>query len=114
VQVPAVDLRALPAVLARVPAARIQVLNASLDPRDETLAVLARSGKVHFDFANVEGVGGLARMLQRVGRERVVFGSHFPLFYPESALLKIRESALKEEEVQAVRHANARTLLPRS
>jgi predicted TIM-barrel fold metal-dependent hydrolase len=114
VQVPAVDLRPLPAVLVRVPAARIQVLNASLDPRDETLVVLARSGKVRFDFANVEGVGGLGRMLHRVGRERVVFGSHFPLFYPESALLKIRESALKEEEVQAVQHGNARRLVPRS
>jgi predicted TIM-barrel fold metal-dependent hydrolase len=113
-QVPAVDLRPLPAVLARVPAARLQILNASLDPRDETLVLLARSGKAHFDFANVEGVGGLARMLERVGRERVLFGSHFPLFYPESALLKMRESALKEDEVQAVRHRNARALLPRS
>jgi predicted TIM-barrel fold metal-dependent hydrolase len=114
VQVPAVDLRPLPAVLARVPAARLQILNASFNPRDDALVVLARSGKVHFDFANMEGVGGLAKMLQRVGRERVLFGSHFPLFYPEAALLKIRESALKEEEAQAVQHANARALLPRS
>jgi predicted TIM-barrel fold metal-dependent hydrolase len=114
VQVPAVDLRPLPAVLARVPGARLQILNASFDPRDEALVVLARAGKIHFDFANVEGVGGLAKMLQRVGRERVLFGSHFPLFYPESALLKIRESALKDEEVQAVQHVNARALLPRS
>lgn len=113
-QVPAVDLRPLPGVLARVPAARLQILNASFDPKDETTVVLARSRKVHFDFANVESVGGLAKMLQRVGRERVVFGSHFPLFYPESALLKIRESALSDEEVQAVQHANARALLSRS
>ncbi len=113
-QVPAVDLKPLPGVLARVPAARLQILNASFDPRDETSVVLARGGKVHFDFANVEGVGGLAKMLQRVGWERVVFGSHFPLFYPESALLKIRESALPDEEVQAVQHANARALLSRS
>jgi uncharacterized protein len=113
-QVAAVDLRPLPAVLARFPAARVQILNASFDPRDETLLVLARAGKIHFDFANVESVGGLGKMLQRFGSERVLFGSHFPLFYPESALLKIRESALKDEEVQAVQHANARGLLPRS
>jgi predicted TIM-barrel fold metal-dependent hydrolase len=62
----------------------------------------------------VESVGGLAKMLQRVGPERVVFGTHFPLFYPESALFKVRESALKDEEVQALQHANARALLPRS
>ena len=113
-QVPAVDLRPLPGVLARVPAARLQILNASFDPKDETAVVLARSRKVHFDFANVESVGGLAKMLQRVGRERVVFGSHFPLFYPESALLKVRESALPDEEMQAVQHANSRALWSRS
>jgi predicted TIM-barrel fold metal-dependent hydrolase len=113
-QVPAVDLGPLPAALARAPGVRVQVLNGSFNPRDETPLVLARVGKVYFDFANVESVGGLAKMLLRVGPERVVFGTHFPLFYPESALFKIRESALTDEEVRAVQHANARALLPRS
>jgi predicted TIM-barrel fold metal-dependent hydrolase len=113
-QVPAVDWSPLPAALARSPEVRLQVLNASFNPRDETPLVLARTGKVYFDFANVESVGGLAKMLQRIGPERVVFGTHFPLFYPESALFKIRESALKDGELEAIRHANARALSPRS
>jgi hypothetical protein len=113
-QVPAVDLRPLAGVLARVPAARVHILNASFDPKDETSLVLARGRKVQFDFANVESVGGLVKQLQRVGRECLDFGSQFPMFYPESALLKIRESALPNEDVQAVQHANARTLLLRS
>jgi predicted TIM-barrel fold metal-dependent hydrolase len=112
-QVPAVDLTSLPAALARSPDARLQILNASFNPRDEAPLVLVRTGKVYFDFANVESVGGLARMLQRLGRERVAFGSHFPLFYPESALFKIRESAIKGEDLQAVLHGNARALLSR-
>ena len=53
-------------------------------------------------------------MLQRFGPERVLFGTHFPLFYPESALFKIRESALKDEDLQAIQQSNARTLSPRS
>jgi predicted TIM-barrel fold metal-dependent hydrolase len=40
----------------------------------------------------------------------LVFGTHFPLFYPESALFKVRESALKEEDAQAIYHGNARKL----
>jgi uncharacterized protein len=112
-QVPAVDLNPLPAVLARSRNVRLQILNASFNPRDETPLVLARTGKVYFDFANVESVGGLAKWLQRLGPEHVAFGSHFPLFYPESALFKIRESALKDDELRAVQHANARALLPR-
>jgi len=111
--VPPVDLAPLPAALARLPELRVEVLNASFEAREETLLVLARAGQVVFDFANVERVGGLGRMLERLGRERVVFGSHFPLFYPEAALLKIRESALDGEDLQAVQHANARKLLPR-
>jgi len=113
-QVPGVDLNPLPAVLARTPNVRIQILNAAFNPRDETPLVLARTGKVWFDFANVESVGGLAKMLQRFGPERVLFGTHFPLFYPESALFKIRESALKDEDLQAIQQSNARTLSPRS
>jgi predicted TIM-barrel fold metal-dependent hydrolase len=113
-QVPAVDLSPLPAVLTRLPEVRLQVLNGSFEPRDETLLALARTRKTHFDFANVESVGGLAKMLQRIGSDRVLFGTHFPLFYPESALLKMRESTLKEEEIQAIQHANARALVPRS
>lgn len=113
VQVPAVDLAPLPAVLARLPELRVEVLNASFEPREETFLVLARTGKLGFDFANVERVGGLARMVERLGRERVLFGSHFPLFYPEAALLKIRESALSGDDLQAVEHGNARKLLPR-
>src|SRR5439155_3335772 len=59
-QVPAVDLSPLPAVLARLPAVRLQILNGSFDPREEALLVLARARKIHFDFAYVEGGGGLA------------------------------------------------------
>lgn len=112
VQVPPVDLAPLAAVLTRLPELRVEVLNASFEVREETLLVLARAGKVVFDFANVERVGGLGRMLERLGRERVAFGSHFPLFYPEAALLKIRESALEGDDLQAVQHGNARKLLP--
>jgi predicted TIM-barrel fold metal-dependent hydrolase len=76
--------------------------------------VLARARRIHFDLANAESVGGLAKMVQRIGPERVLFGTHFPLFYPESSFFKIRESALKDEEVQAIQLANARALLTRS
>lgn len=126
VQVPAVDLRPLPGLLGRLQQSRgvppsssgrhevrVQLLNHALDPRPEGTLALARAGKVFFDFAMVEGVGGLARFLERTGNDRVLFGSHFPLFHLESALLKVRESALKPAEAQAVHSATARTLLPR-
>jgi predicted TIM-barrel fold metal-dependent hydrolase len=59
----------------------------------------------------LEGVGSVARLIERVGIERVLFGSHFPLFHLESAILKIKEAALTDEPVKAIHDGNARKLL---
>jgi predicted TIM-barrel fold metal-dependent hydrolase len=125
--VPAVDPRPLPAVLAAVPGVRLVILNGAFDlkpgerkenltgafgVKDELLQ-LARAGSVHFDFSMIEGVRALAQLVEQAGGERVLFGSHAPLYYPEAALLKIKEAALKPEEAQAVQVTNARRLLAR-
>src|SRR5713226_4650084 len=66
---------------------------------------------VHFDFAMREGIGGVARLVTETAAGRVVFGSHYPLFYFESAELKIKEAGLPEIETRAIREENARRLL---
>jgi hypothetical protein len=79
------------------------VLNASGTVPEEIVVPLARSQRVWFDFAMVEGVLGLANFAEQVGTEQLLFGSHFPLFYPESALGKLKEAALADEQVAAIR-----------
>lgn len=113
VQVPPVDIAPLPAIVARVSGLRVQLLNATFNPRDEALLAALRGERTWTDFANVEGLGALARLIERVGSERVMFGSHFPLFYPESAVLKIRESVIKDNAMEVIQYANARRLVPR-
>jgi hypothetical protein len=66
---------------------------------------------VYFDFAMVEGPGGVERLRRKVSAQRVVFGSNFPLYYFESAVLKVREAALPDEEQRAVLEGNAHRLL---
>ena len=69
------------------------------------------AGNVYFDISMVEGVGGVARLAQKISIRRILFGSHYPLFYFESALLKVQESGLTEAQKKVIFEDNARRLL---
>jgi predicted TIM-barrel fold metal-dependent hydrolase len=62
---------------------------------------------VYVETSRVEGIAGVAALAKAVGTDHVLFGSHAPYFYLESALLKMVESGLDEAAQQAILHANA-------
>jgi len=109
--VPNVDLKPLPDLLAVRPKLRLVLLNALGSVRGVDLARLAASKNVWFDIATLEGLAGIAGLLRTVAAERLVFGSHLPLFNLESSLLKMRESELTDSQTAAIAHANAERLL---
>lgn len=115
-RVPAVDLSPLPGLLEKFPRAKVIVLNGFISPRnrEQILGALSHFANVAFDFAMLDGLQCLRSLAALVGAERVVFGSYSPMFYVESALLKIREAAFGEAECQLVFSGNARRLLPRA
>jgi uncharacterized protein len=112
--VPPVDLAPLPGVLREVPGARLVVLNALKGVPGDALRACAEAGEVCFDIAMLEGVGGIRNVLGALPLQHLVFGSHAPLFYLESAVLKLKESALDEAEREAVTRGNAQRLRSRS
>jgi hypothetical protein len=110
-RVPPVDLTPLPGVLKNVPGVRLVLLNCDPSHNRVLLQRLMSTSQVYFDIAVVEGVGGVARLAQEISVQRVLFGSNFPLFYFESALLKVREAGPTDAEARAVLEENARRLL---
>lgn len=110
-RVPPVHLSPLPDLLKSEPEGRVIILNSDPLHNLEQVQRLLSAGNVHFDISMVEGVGGVSRLVQKVSLPRVLFGSHYPLFYFDSALLKLREAGFTETETQAVLEANARRVL---
>jgi hypothetical protein len=110
--VPHVDATPLRALLEDQPDARVVLLNWHRSVKPELVQQLAAAG-VGFDVATVENVGGVAELIGRISAERVLFGSHAPFFYFESAQLKLRESSLDGAALRAVTSGNASRMLGR-
>ena len=112
-RVPDVDLAPLPELVATPSAPRVVLLNWHRAAKGDLIKKLADTGNVWFDIATVEGVGGVANLLNAIPETRVVFGSHAPLFYFESALLKLKESALSAVQMRMITAENGRGMQPR-
>ena len=110
-RVPHVDTGPLLKMLRDRPHVRIVVLNAFQSMRVDQVAALAAAGDVYFEIAMLEGVGGIDKLIADVPIDRVLFGSHAPLFIFESALGKLRESALGGATRKLICHDNAEGLL---
>jgi predicted TIM-barrel fold metal-dependent hydrolase len=119
---PAVDVSALPELLAALPKLRLQLLNAfnATEPlRGQVGRRLIEQTRVTVDFSHVEGQGGLGKLIagdKVSGRlplsvERIVFGSHAPFFPCESAVFKLFESPLGRPDLEKVMRGNAERLL---
>jgi uncharacterized protein len=124
IRVPPVNLDPLATLITQTPGLRLILLNAlsgwpppggkgkdQAGSRGDALKTLLRSGEVYVEIAMLERLGGVANLLNEVPPERVLFGSHAPFFYFESALLKLKESALSAEHLKALREENARRLI---
>ncbi len=110
VRVPTVDPAPLPRLMAEIPGARVELLNALRDVKDDSLKKLVDAG-VFVEISMLEGIAGLGRLVGQIGTDRLLFGSHAPFFILESAFLKLEESGLDPGKLRAAFEANARRLV---
>lgn len=109
--VPDVDLGPLVEALQGRPELDVMVLNGFIPAAQKALSQLAETGHVWFDLAVLEGVAGVQEVFRRIRADRIVLGSHLPLFCLESALLKMEESELEPDTRRAILQDNARQFL---
>lgn len=104
-----VDLLPLVSLLENIPKARVTVLNGFVSLRSAQLPWdrLKRFDNLAFDIAMMEQLMGVKVLVDAIGVERVVFGSYSPMFYFESAFLKLREADLSAQQTQAILRGNA-------
>ena len=112
--VPDVDLKPLADLAEARPKLNIVILNGFLPATRSLLPRLVKTGRIWLEIATLEGLGGLEHLFRTMPADRILFGSHVPLFCLESALLKLRESELAPEVHRAICQENARNLLRRS
>jgi predicted TIM-barrel fold metal-dependent hydrolase len=112
-QVPTVDPTPLTDLIPHLPHLRLMLLNAGAWTMDATPTAqkILNAQNVYVDIAMNEGVGGLTRLIATTSPDRVLFGSHYPFFYFESAVLKVRSAGLPRDQEQALYDGNARRLV---
>lgn len=111
-RVPPLVITPLPKLLAKYPGARLMLLNNRVPLTKPLADQFRKAGECYFDIAMTESVENVARQVEAIGPDRVVFGSHAPFYVLESAMLKIRESAFPSDVANQVLSGNALKLLP--
>lgn len=106
-----VDTAPLAVLVRQTPGLRLVLLNALGKLWGRPLLEILAAGEVYVEISMLEGVGGMGNLLKEAPATRVLFGSHAPLFYFESALLKLKESPLSDAQAKAIRSGNARKLI---
>ena len=110
-RVPPVDIAPLAEVVKSTPGLRLELVNCTSNISKERYRAALSAGDVYAEISMVEGIAGVGRLVHEIPLPRMLFGSYYPFFYFESALLKVQESGLDEAAQKALCEDNARRLM---
>ena len=78
--------------------------------RGEAVELVQKTGNVHVDISFIETFQTLPALLRKIPADRILFGSHTPFLYTESAVMKLKTACLAAKPYKAIACANARRL----
>ena len=107
--IPSVDLKPLTEMVAKLPNLKLVLLNGFRSVGGYAIPLL-QLPNVYCDFALLDVIDGLADLLEKVPPGRICFGSYSPMFYFDSARLKLAESVVTQDQLDAICFQNASSL----
>ncbi len=122
VEVRGLNFEPLIDVMKKVPQAKVQLVYWN-NRIGGNLDKLVAETNVMLDISRIEGNGAVGRMIEGdpwsgtakpVPAERLMFGSHAPYFPVETNIIKLFESPLALEQMQAIMNENASNFLKRA
>jgi predicted TIM-barrel fold metal-dependent hydrolase len=74
---------------------------------------ICASENLYVEISNLEGTGGVEKLIAQVGADSILFGTHAPYQYIDAALLKMRESEISDDDAAAILYGNIESILGR-
>ena len=110
-RVPAVPIADVVTAVAAHPGTRMLLCCAVIREARIASSRLGSDGDLYTEISSVEYVSTIEYLLQDVPVDRVVLGTHAPLYYPHAGVAKVNDTPLPEDQVAAIKEGNARRLL---
>jgi len=110
-RVPDVPWREVLALARSSPEAPLVVAAAKWHEAQELLQVAEELPGLHLEISHLEHVDGLRRLVEQWGAQRLLLGTHAPLFTPTAARWKVEAAELAEADRWALLRGYAERLL---
>ena len=107
-QIPSVPVKEINELGKNEPKLNIICLNCYFH---ELKILLSNATNINADIAFAETLNTIKSILQVVGHEQIVFGSHTPFLYTVSALMKLKDSDVDERVFRSIATENAKRIL---
>ena len=109
-QVPPVPVADVATAAATHPRTRMLLCCALIREARSAFAQLGSDGDLYTEISSVEYVSTVEHLLHDVPVDRVVLGTHAPLYYPHAGVAKVNDAPLPEDQLEAIRKGNASRL----
>lgn len=107
-RIPAVPIDEINALGKRHPGLRIICVNCYFG---ELQPLLKNTPNIFADIAFVETLNTLDTVIEKIGCQQIVFGSHTPFLYTEAALRKLRDSSADKKVMDSIAFQNAKRIV---